>query len=66
MTTKRKNRTYKPAPMYLVVNGNDEVYSGMKYGFLTWSFDWNEGKPLHKENTNKLMNIYPNTQLLEL
>jgi hypothetical protein len=52
--------------MYLVVNGNDEVYSGMKYGFLTWSFDWNEGKPLHKENTNKLMNIYPNTQLLEL
>ena len=52
--------------MYLVVNGNDEVYAGMKYGSLTWSFDWNKGKPLHKENTNKLLHIYPNTQLLEL
>jgi hypothetical protein len=40
--------------MYVVLNRHGEVYAGMLRGQLQWSYNWNEAKPLHIENTIKL------------
>lgn len=41
--------------MYVVLNKHGEVYAGMLKGQLQWSYNWNEAKPLHVENTTKLL-----------
>lgn len=66
MSTRRKYRKSNPYPkMYLVVNKHDEVFSGLKGGYVTWSSDWDKGKPLFKDNTTKLVKEY-NAELLEV
>lgn len=63
---KRRYRKSQPYPsMYLVVNKYDEVFAGLKGGSVTWSKDWDEGKPLFKDNTTKLVKEY-NAELLEV
>ena len=41
--------------MYVVLNRDGEVYTGMIKGFAQWSYDWFNAKPLNKENTTWLL-----------
>jgi len=51
--------------MYLIVNKHDEVFSGLKGGYVTWTEDWSKGKPLFKDNTTKLVEEFK-ANLLEI
>ncbi len=62
---KRRYRTFTPRKMYLVVNKNDEAFSGLKEGYVTWSANWDEAKALFKESTTKLVQEY-NAEILEV
>ena len=37
--------------MYVVINKEGEVFTGLVKGYSQWSYDWFNAKPLHKENT---------------
>ena len=51
---------------YIIVNKQEEAYIGMIYGSLVWSQDWNEAKPLYKENTTWVLQNNPGTEIIEL
>lgn len=52
--------------LYIVVNKEGEAYAGMVRGSLSWTPDWNQAKQLKKENTERLLSHYKQTELLEL
>jgi hypothetical protein len=62
---KIKRKIFKPKE-YIIVNKQEEAYVGMMYGSLVWSQDWNEAKPLHKENTTWVLQNNPGTEIIEL
>ena len=41
--------------MYIVVNKHGEVFAGLIKGYIQWSYDWSQAKPLFKENTTRLL-----------
>jgi hypothetical protein len=41
--------------MYVVINKDGEVFTGLHKGYAQWSYDWFEAKPLYKENTTRLL-----------
>jgi hypothetical protein len=41
--------------MYVVINREGEVFTGLKGGYTQWSGNWFEAKPLHVENTTRLL-----------
>jgi len=41
--------------MYVVINKEGEVFTGLLSGYTQWSYNWVEAKPLHKENTSWLL-----------
>lgn len=51
---------------YLIVNAQGEAYAGMVRGSLVWTYNWDEAKALPKENTSRVLNLNPGTELLEL
>jgi hypothetical protein len=51
--------------MYVVVNRHGEVYAGMAKGQLQWSYNWFEAKPLHVENTTKLLQEHMGAELIK-
>ncbi len=56
MITKRQYRKSGPYPqMYVVVNKHGEVFMGLIKGYIQWSYDWSQAKPLFKENTTRLL-----------
>ena len=56
MNTRRQYRKSPPSvPMYVVINREGEVFTGLKGGYTQWSGNWFEAKPLHKENTYHLL-----------
>ena len=54
-----KRKSYKkyipPEEMYVIVNQNGEVFTGLKGGYPHYSNDWSQAKPLCKENTTLLL-----------
>jgi hypothetical protein len=42
-------------PMYVVINREGEVYTGLIKGYTQWSYDWKQAKPLYVENTSILL-----------
>lgn len=44
-----------PASMYIVINRYGEVFTGLQKGYPVYSSNWDEAKPLNKENTTYLM-----------
>jgi hypothetical protein len=42
-------------PMYVVINREGEVYTGLIRGYTQWSYDWKQAKPLYVENTTLLL-----------
>jgi len=51
---------------YIIVNKQEEAYVGMMYGSLVWSNNWDEAKPLHKENTTWILEHNPGSEIIEL
>ena len=41
--------------MYVVINREGEVYTGLIGGYTQWSYDWKQAKPLYVENTSRLL-----------
>ena len=46
--------------MYVIVNKNGEVYAGLLRGYPQWSSNWNDAKPLPRENTTFICDSNPN------
>ena len=66
MITKRRYKKSEPYPqMYVVLNRHGEVYAGMLRGQLQWSYNWSEAKPLHIENTTKLVQENLGSELIK-
>lgn len=56
MNTRRQYRkSPPPQQMYIVVNKEGEVFTGLMRGYTQWSSDWLEAKPLYKESTTRLL-----------
>jgi hypothetical protein len=41
--------------MYVVINREGEVFTGLIRGYTQWSYDWKQAKPLYVENTSRLL-----------
>jgi hypothetical protein len=41
--------------MYVIINKQGEVFTGLIKGSIQWSYDWKQAKPLHVENTSRLL-----------
>jgi hypothetical protein len=52
-------------PMFVVVDRDGMVFSGMKDGYYDWSHNWVNAKPLYKENTEKLLAENPGAELMK-
>ena len=52
--------------LYIIVNKEGEAYAGMVQGSCCWTPDWSQAKQLKKENTQRLLVHYKQTELLEL
>lgn len=52
--------------LYIVINQDGAAYTGMVKGSLNWSYDWNQAKPLAKENTVRLLSYTTQAELLEI
>jgi hypothetical protein len=50
--------------MYVVINRDGEVFTGLKGGYTQWSGNWFEAKPLHVENTTRLLEENIGTELI--
>jgi len=51
--------------MYVVINKEGEVYTGLYGGDTQWSYDWFEAKPLQKENTSWLLRHNPGAEIIK-
>ena len=65
MNTRRQYKKSPPSvPMYVVINRDGEVFTGLKGGYTQWSGNWFEAKPLHVENTTRLLEENIGTELI--
>ena len=55
MTKRTYKKTPPPKDMYVVVNQHGGVYTGLKGGYPQYSYNWEDAKPLHIENTSYLL-----------
>ena len=51
---------------YIIVNREGEAYAGMVEGSLTWTSNWDGAKKLLEENTTRILNHHPGTELLTI
>ena len=51
----KQRKKYTPSNMYVVINHNGEVFTGLQRGYPVYSPNWDQAKPLNKENTTYLM-----------
>lgn len=66
MNTRRQYRkSPPPQQMYVVINREGEVFTGLYKGYAHWSYDWFEAKPLNKENTSWLLRHNPGAELIK-
>jgi hypothetical protein len=66
MSIRRKYRKSKPYPqMYVVMNKDGEVFTGLLKGNISWSYDWSEAKPLFKESTTWLLREYSEAEIIK-
>jgi hypothetical protein len=66
MSIRRKYKKSKPFPqMYVILNKYGQVFTGMKKGYIQWSDNWLEAKPLFKENTTLLLQENKGAELIK-
>ena len=52
-------------PMYVVINREGEVYTGLIKGYTQWSYNWKSAKPLYVENTTRLLEENMGAELIK-
>jgi hypothetical protein len=50
-----QKRPISKKSMYVVINREGEVFTGLIKGYTQWSYDWKQAKPLYVENTTRLL-----------
>jgi hypothetical protein len=66
MNTRRQYKKSSPSQqMYVVVNREGEVFTGLIRGYTQWSYDWKQAKPLHVENTTRLLEENRGAELIK-
>jgi hypothetical protein len=66
MNTRRQYKKASPSQqMYVVVNREGEVFTGLIRGYTQWSYDWKQAKPLHVENTTRLLEENIGSELIK-
>jgi hypothetical protein len=66
MNTRRQYKKSSPSQqMYVVVNREGEVFTGLIRGYTQWSYDWKQAKPLHVENTTRLLEENIGSELIK-
>lgn len=66
MNTRRQYRkSSPPQQMYVIINREGEVYTGLLNGYTQWSYDWKQAKPLHVENTTRLLEENMESELIK-
>ena len=66
MNTRRQYKKSSPSQqMYVVVNREGEVFTGLIRGYTQWSYDWKQAKPLHVENTTRLLEENMGAELIK-
>jgi len=51
--------------MYVVINKEGEVYTGLYGGDTQWSYDWSWAKPLFEEATSWLLRNNPGAEKIK-
>lgn len=51
--------------MYVVVNKHGEVFAGFLKGQIQWTSNWLEAKPLHLENTTRLLQEHFESEIIK-
>jgi hypothetical protein len=51
--------------MFVIINREGEVYTGLIGGYTQWSYDWKRAKPLHVENTTRLLEENMGAELIK-
>jgi hypothetical protein len=51
--------------MYVVINKDGEVFTGLSRGYVNWSYDWSEAKPLFKQSTSWLLREYSGAEIIK-
>lgn len=62
---KYKKSNLPSIPMYVVINREGEVFTGLVRGYSQWSYDWLKAKPLFKENTTMLLKSNTGAELIK-
>ena len=66
MNTRRQYRkSSPPQQMFVIINREGEVYTGLLNGYTQWSYDWKQAKPLHVENTTRLLEENMESELIK-
>ena len=66
MNTRRQYRKSLPSQqMFVIINREGEVYTGLLGGYTQWSYDWKRAKPLHVENTTRLLEENMGAELIK-
>ena len=66
MNTRRQYRKSLPSQqMFVIINREGEVYTGLLNGYTQWSYDWKQAKPLHVENTTRLLEENIGSELIK-
>ena len=66
MNTRRQYRKSLPSQqMFVIINREGEVYTGLLNGYTQWSYDWKQAKPLHVENTTRLLEENMGAELIK-
>ena len=66
MTTRRQYKKSQPYPqMYVVINKDGEVFTGLHGGDTQWSYDWSWAKPLFEEATSWLLRNNPGAEKIK-
>tara|TARA_S200002703_G_scaffold65203_1_gene56307 strand:- start:2537 stop:2740 length:204 start_codon:yes stop_codon:yes gene_type:complete len=52
---RRYRKSPSPSTMYVVINQDGEVFTGLRGGYPCYSSNWSEAKPLNKLNTSFLL-----------
>jgi hypothetical protein len=51
--------------MYVVINREGEVFTGLIKGYTQWSYNWKSAKPLYVENTTRLLEENMGAELIK-
>lgn len=62
---RQRKKSFLSPQSYVVMTKDGEVFMGLVGGTPQWSYNWEQAKPLEKQNTSWLLRQYPGTELIK-